>query len=155
MASARLIDAEAGGASPRLGGRAWAFLVASWMIATSATLGALFVGEVLGREPCSLCWYQRAFMFPLAVILGVASYHGDGRVGRYALPLVGLGGAVAAYHCLLYMGLISEPLRPCLARVPCSGPNMMIFGLPLPLLSFGAFATIGGLLGLCSQGDRE
>ena len=24
----------------------------------------------MGQAPCDLCWFQRAFMFPLAIILG-------------------------------------------------------------------------------------
>ena len=42
----------------------------AWTVATSASLAVLFIGEVLGQTPCLLCWFQRAFMFPLAIILG-------------------------------------------------------------------------------------
>lgn len=34
-------------------------LLAAFLIALTATLGALFIGEVLGQMPCALCWYQR------------------------------------------------------------------------------------------------
>jgi len=43
-------------------------LYLAWLIALTATLGALFIGEVMGRTPCVLCWYQRIAMFPLALI---------------------------------------------------------------------------------------
>ena len=49
-------------------------LYLAWLIALTATLGALFIGEVMGRTPCVLCWYQRIAMFPLALILGLASF---------------------------------------------------------------------------------
>lgn len=140
---------------PRIGTYAWTCLLGAWLIAVCATFGALFIGEVLGREPCSLCWYQRAFMFPLAVILGVATYISDARVWRYGLPLVAIGGAIAAYHSLLYAGLIPEPIRPCVERLPCSGPDMMIFGLPLPYLALGSFAAIGALLAASRQGGSQ
>ncbi len=39
-------------------------LLAAFLIALAATLGALFIGEVLGQMPCTLCWYQRIAMFP-------------------------------------------------------------------------------------------
>ena len=41
-------------------------------ILTASALGALFIGEVMGQTPCVLCWYQRAFSFPLAIVLAVA-----------------------------------------------------------------------------------
>lgn len=129
-------------------GSRWAFLVGAWLIATAATLGALFVGEVLGREPCSLCWYQRAFMFPLAVVLAVASFLADAKAWRYAMPLAVIGGLVALYHSLLYAGLIPQPIRPCLERNPCSGADMVILGLPLPYLALASFTGIVALLAL-------
>lgn len=48
-------------------------LALAFLIALVATLSALFIGEVLGKMPCTLCWYQRIAMFPLVVILGVAA----------------------------------------------------------------------------------
>ena len=88
-------------------------LYLAWLAALAATLGALFVGEVLGQEPCHLCWWQRVAMFPLAVILGLACLRGDLGVWRYALPLALAGAAVALYHSGLYLGLIPEPIEPC------------------------------------------
>ena len=63
-------------------------LIGAWLIALVSTLGALFLGEVMGRTPCVLCWYQRIAMFPLAVVLGIACYLSDLNVRRYALPSV-------------------------------------------------------------------
>ena len=52
--------------------RAAIALTLAFLIALATTLSALFIGEVLGKMPCTLCWYQRIAMFPLVVILGVA-----------------------------------------------------------------------------------
>ena len=41
----------------------------AWVIALAASLAVLFIGEVLGQTPCLLCWFQRAFMFPLAIVV--------------------------------------------------------------------------------------
>ena len=71
----------------------WRLLIAAWIVAMAATLGALFIGEVMGQAPCVLCWYQRAFMFPLAVVLAVACFMSDARAWRYALPLAAGGSA--------------------------------------------------------------
>lgn len=122
----------------------WACLIAAWLVALIATLGALFVGEVMGQTPCTLCWHQRAFMFPLAVILTIAAFRDDRGIWRYALPLALGGLAIAGYHTLLYAWLIDEAITPCSRGIPCSGVNMLLFGLiPLPLLSLAAFAAIG------------
>jgi disulfide bond formation protein DsbB len=122
-------------------------LFLAWLVALSATLGALFLGEVLGMTPCVLCWYQRIAMFPLAVILGVGQLPFDARCTRYALPLVALGGGVAAYHCLLFWGLIPADLVPCGAGAACSNAQLQrIGGVPIPLLSLLAFGLIGALL---------
>lgn len=118
----------------------------AWALALAATLAVLFIGEVLGQTPCLLCWYQRAFMFPLAVVLGLGLWWGDRRAGRYGLALAAGGAAVALYHTGLYAGLIPEPIRPCSASGPsCTDANQLVLGLPIPGLSLAAFALIGFL----------
>jgi len=134
----------------------WLLLFATWAIALAASLAALFIGEVMGREPCFLCWFQRAFMFPLAVILAVACFRSDGAVWRYALPLAGLGGLVAGFHVLQYVGLIPQAIQPCGAGPSCTGADMTILGgLPIPILSLLAFAAIAALLLLVRRSPAE
>ena len=53
-------------------------LLTAFIIALVATLGALFIGEVLGQMPCTLCWYQRIAMFPLVPIIGLSIWRSDG-----------------------------------------------------------------------------
>jgi disulfide bond formation protein DsbB len=62
-------------------------LFLAWLMASVSTLGALFLGEVMGYTPCVLCWYQRIAMFPLVLILAAGLFPLDRRVVRYALPL--------------------------------------------------------------------
>lgn len=136
--------------------RIWQMLFLSWLVAFASTLGVLFIGEIMGQEPCVLCWYQRAFMFPLAVVLGVACYLSDPGVWRYALPLAIFGWAVAAYHTLLVAGVIPKPLEPCGEGTSCTGDDMMIFSVvPIPLLSVGAFSALIVLLLLIRKGSKS
>lgn len=119
----------------------------AWLTALAATLGALFIGEVMGQAPCDLCWHQRAFMFPLAVLLLVALWKSDGRAWLYALPLAAVGWLIAGFHNLLYFGIIPASIKPCGQGPSCSGENMTLLGaLPLPLLSILAFSLIISLL---------
>ncbi|MBN9459309.1 MAG: disulfide bond formation protein B [Bosea sp.] len=121
----------------------WSFLYLAWLVALVASLSALFIGEVMGQAPCSLCWQQRAFMFPLAILLAIASFRADTTVWRYALPLAALGAAIALFHSLLYAGLIPEGIQPCSQGPSCASAEMTVLGvLPLPYLSLAAFLAI-------------
>ncbi len=118
-------------------------LFAAFLIALTATIGALFIGEVVGQMPCTLCWYQRIAMFPLVPIFGLSLWRGDGMARPYALPLVLAGLALAGWHSGLYLGLVPEVVAPCKQDGPsCSGPAQIILGLPIPYLSLAAFAAI-------------
>jgi disulfide bond formation protein DsbB len=125
---------------PLLAPHKWRPLGAAWTIALLSSLAVLFVGEVMGQAPCDLCWFQRAFMFPLAIILGIAAFKSDRAVIPYGLALAAGGSLVALYHSLLYAGVI--PVVPCTGGPSCSGESMAIGGVPLPLLSLTAFAII-------------
>ena len=125
----------------------WRLLFTCWLIAMLASLGSLFFSEVMGLIPCELCWYQRVFIYPLAVILLFALHPLDTRVVRYALPLAIIGTLFTLYHCLLFYGLIPENLQPCRQGVSCADEGMVLMGvLPIPLLSLAAFGMIVILL---------
>jgi disulfide bond formation protein DsbB len=130
----------------------WLLLFAAWAVALLSTLGALFIGEVMGKTPCLLCWYQRAFMFPLAIVLAVACYSADMTAWRYALPLALVGFLIAAYHNLLFWGVIPEEIQPCGVGPSCSSSDLNLLGnIPIPLLSLAAFAALSLLLLLISR----
>ena len=125
----------------------WAILFASWLLVASATLSSLFLSEVMELPPCSLCWAQRIFMFPLMLVLPFGLFPYDRNIVRAVLPLVSVGGLLAVLHVLLVEGIIPERIAPCQQGVPCSETVIEWFGfVTIPLLSFAAFATIVALL---------
>jgi disulfide bond formation protein DsbB len=127
--------------------RAWMFVFVAWLLAGVATLSALFFGEVMKLPPCSLCWYQRIFMFPLALILPFALFPFDRNVVRAVMPLVGIGWLLALLNVLVVQGLVPERVAPCRQGVPCSETVIEWFGfVTIPLLSFVAFGAIAVLL---------
>lgn len=127
--------------------RTWWLLLAAWLIALAATLGAVFIGEVMGQTPCLLCWYQRIFMFPLAIILGMAAFAEDRRGAVYALPLALGGAAIAGYHTALIAGWVPQWWVPCGAGPSCSEQSLEILnGIQIPWLSLLAFIAIAFLL---------
>lgn len=113
----------------------------SFLVALIATLGSLFYSEIAGYEPCKLCWFQRIFMYPQVVLLGIALWKKDPGVTRYLLALSIIGGAIAGYHYLLQIGVAPE--LPCSAvgySVSCSQRFVLQFGyITIPLMAFTAF----------------
>ena len=131
-------------------------LFLAWLLALIASLSVLFVGEVLGQAPCSLCWFQRAFMFPLVIVLGLGLWTHDRTAGRYGVALALGGAAFALWHLGLYYGLIPEPIQRCTATGPsCTDDNQLALGVPIPLLSLIAFTAIAGLSASCLRTTEE
>jgi disulfide bond formation protein DsbB len=134
----------------------WALLFLSWIVALLGSLAVLFIGEVMGQAPCVLCWFQRAFLFPLTVVLAIATFRSDYAVWRYALPLAALGWLIAAYHVLLYAGVLPKSIEPCGQGPSCTDAAMTVFGVvPIPALSLAAFTIIAGALILVWRRDHE
>lgn len=135
------------GASGSPAGPVWIRVFAAWLIAAASTLGALFLGEIMGVPTCALCWYQRIFMFPLAFVLAAGLFPLDAKLYRYALPLSATGWLIAVYHLLLVHGVIPETMAPCRQGIPCSRVEIEWLGfVTIPLLSVFAFSIINILL---------
>ena len=125
----------------------WTILFICWIIAVVSSLGSLFFSEIMELPPCSLCWYQRVFMFPLVIILFVGLFPFDNKTYRYALPTAVCGWGFAFYHYLVYSGIIPENLQPCSQGVSCTETYLDLFGfLTIPMLSLISFTVIIVLL---------
>ena len=125
----------------------WLLLLAAWLLVTASTLGSLFFSEVMELPPCSLCWYQRVFMFPLVFVLFMGLFPFDTKVVRYALPLSAAGTLVALYHIMLQAGIIPKSAAPCSQGVSCSDVDLLVFGFAsIPMLSLFAFGAVTALL---------
>ena len=117
-------------------------LLFAWIVAMIATFTVIFLGEIAGQVPCNLCWYQRIAMFPLAVILGIASFRGDTGIWPYGLGLAVIGVLVAGFHVLFYYGVLPAAIEPCGQGPSCTSTDMLFLGVPLPVLSLAAFVAI-------------
>jgi len=134
----------------------WSILFVCWLLVTGATLGSLFFSEIMELPPCSLCWVQRIFMFPLAIILLVGLFPPDGSVVRYALPLALCGVATAVFHVLLQLGVIPEGASPCHQGVSCADASLAFFGfVSIPVLSLAVFSAVAGLLYYSTRSDFQ
>ena len=118
-----------------------------FLVAAIAILGSLFFSEVMQFVPCSMCWYQRIFMYPLVLIFLINLLYPDDKVFKYAFPVVVVGLLFAIYHNLLMFGIIPESAVPCASGVPCSTEYINWFGfITIPLLSLVSYLMIFSLL---------
>ncbi len=104
-------------------------LYLAWVVSLAATGGSLYLSEILGYIPCKLCWFQRIFMYPEVILLGIASYKNDRRQAGYVLPLSIIGGLFSLYHyaeqknpgagraAALYLGCALQYGLPGLVRI--------------------------------------
>ena len=76
-------------------GSAWLLAFTCWVVATISTLGALFFSEIMKLPPCTLCWCQRTFMFPLVLVLPVGLFPFNAKAVRFTLPLAFAGSSTA------------------------------------------------------------
>lgn len=112
------------------------------LVATTATLGSLYLSEVAHLVPCTYCWYQRIAMYPLVVILATALIRGDRGVRSYVLPIAIIGGTISAYHYAV-QHIDSLAGNACSTTVPCSTAYFEQFGfMSIPYMAGSAFALI-------------
>jgi disulfide bond formation protein DsbB len=105
-------------------------------ISAAAVFGSLFYSNVVGFDPCLLCWWQRIAIYPTSVLLLVALIKKDRGVWRYVLPLSLIGLFISLYHSYVQWG--GSPLIPCDATASCSKLYVFAFGyitIPTMVLS--------------------
>ena len=118
-------------------------LYIAWVQALIATVGSLYLSEILKFNPCILCWYQRIMMYPLVLILAVGIIKKDKTIHLYVLPLSIIGILISFYHNLLYYGFLPKAAVPCIQGTSCTTKYFAYFGfITIPFLSFVAFVVI-------------
>ncbi len=131
-------------------------IIYSLIVSMLATLGSLWYSEVLGFEPCKLCWFQRIFMYSQALIFIVAILKKDKNVFYYSFILSVFGGAIALYHYLLQLGLV--PGTSCGVvgySVSCAKKFVLQFGyITIPMMTLTAFLMII-LFGIISKFSKS
>ncbi|MEO5724715.1 MAG: disulfide bond formation protein B [Ilumatobacteraceae bacterium] len=117
-------------------------------IAAGCMAGSLYFSEVAHYLPCTLCWYQRIAMYPLAVILTIAAFRRDHGMRLYVVAIAALGAMVSTYHWFLER-FPSLDSGACSASIPCEFIWFEKFGfVTLPLMAFTGFAAIINLVTL-------
>ncbi len=114
-------------------------------IAVVATGGSLYLSEVAGYLPCTLCWYQRIAMYPLVVVLGVAAVRRDRAVAWTAVPIAATGATIAVWHLVIERNPSLAGV--CDAAAPCTIRWVEEFGfLTIPGMALVGFLTVIALV---------
>lgn len=107
------------------------------VISAGATLGSLALSEAFDQVPCELCWYQRIFMYPLPVLIGIAMIRNarDARFGVIALAAI--GSAVSVWHLVVQW---VPGTGSCDVSNPCSSRILDFLGfVSTPAMALTAF----------------
>ncbi|MFP4229814.1 MAG: disulfide oxidoreductase [Candidatus Nanohaloarchaea archaeon] len=116
---------------------------ASLLIVSAATFGSLYFSEVLGWEPCRLCWYQRTLMYPLVFVAGVAVILEKDDVRDYILPLTLTGSGLSLYHYVVQRIEAFQSVGCSVTQVSCETQYTYFFDyITVPMMAFTAFTTV-------------
>lgn len=115
-----------------------------FIVSLGALAVSLFYSNIIGYPACTLCWWQRIFMYPQVIIFGIALVRKEKMVIDYALALSIIGALVALYHNYISLGGID--IFPCAATaeaISCTQRFVSEFGyITIPLMSLTAFLVI-------------
>lgn len=131
-----------------------AFLVAIVAVSCSLTYSDFF-----HMAPCKLCWFQRIFIFPQVIILGIALWKKHGAlIADYSLTLACIAMPISIFHYLLQMtdAPAVHAFAPCdvTGQAPsCSGFYVQMYGyITIPLMALTTSAAIAILMILRKRG---
>lgn len=106
------------------------------LLALAGLIGSLVYSNFFGFPPCTLCWWQRIFLYPQVILFSIGIWgHGDRRtIALGSTILSGLGLLVSMYQYLLQMGLFQNSTV-CLGGAACASIDAIVFGfITIPLM---------------------
>lgn len=117
-------------------------LLIQFIISLASIFGSLFFSEIMKFPPCNLCWYQRIFIYPVALIILSGMYLNSKDTNRFLTPFISLGLMFSIYHNLVYYKII-QIIVPCTESAPCTAQQLNYLGfITIPLLSLCAFLSL-------------
>lgn len=118
----------------------------SLIFVAAATSGSLYFSQVLGWEPCLMCWYQRILMYPLVLVLGVAVLLEKTDVEDYVLPITLIGSGLSFYHYLVQRIEAFQSSGCSVTQISCETQYTYYFDyITVPMMAFTVFLTVAVL----------
>ena len=126
---------------------AWGMWIAL-IAALGGIAGTLIHSELYGLQPCPLCWWQRIFLYPQAVLFSLALLRrlsGEALLviidSSIALSVIGLG--IALYHHALQVFPYGSLPCPAQGEISCAQILFLEFGfLTYPLMAAVLFGFL-------------
>lgn len=108
-----------------------------------ATFGSLYFSDIKGFIPCTLCWYQRIFMYPIVLIAGSALFQKNEKTALTTAIFSVIGGLISLYHYGIQKLSFLQDSAPSCGTVPCTGQYINHLGfITIPFLALIAFILI-------------
>jgi len=127
--------------------------VLAFVVALTATSGSLFYSEVAKFTPCLLCWWQRIFMYPQVLLIGLGVVKKDKDIADYAMAMSLVGGSISLYHYYIQLG--GNKFIPCATvgySINCTQRFSLEFGyITIPMMALSAFVAIFLLMHLSKR----
>ena len=118
-------------------------LLFMWVVSLVATLGSLYFSEIRGYIPCTMCWFQRIFMYPIVIITTVAIIQKNAKIALTTAVFSVIGGCISLYHYgVQKIDFLTESAPAC-GLVSCTGQYINWLGfITIPFLALTAFILI-------------
>lgn len=121
----------------------------TFIFSFGAIVGSLYFSGVLHYPPCTLCWWARIFIYPVAIISLVGITKKDFSVHLYNLFLSGLAVIVTGYHTYITFG--GNEVVSCGTAGSCLARYVMEFGfvtIPTMALFVSLFIFVNSLISI-------
>ena len=113
------------------------------IVALVATLGSLYLSDIVHLPPCKFCWYQRIAMYPIALIALLAAWRKDASARLYIVALAVIGSGIAIWHRAMQQWPSLDSGACAAVGPPCSAPYIKEFGfITIPYMALSAFLLI-------------
>ena len=119
-------------------------MLAIFLLSAGSIFGTILMQYAALLAPCVLCWWQRIFMYPIALISLIALVKAKrmSDIADYVIAFSILGGAISLYQHLLQI-LPSGSLIPCDPTNDCSIRLVFEFGfVTIPWMALTVFAAL-------------
>jgi disulfide bond formation protein DsbB len=127
-------------------------VIFSLIIALASTLGSLYFSEIAKMPPCTLCWYQRIFMYPIILILAINLWKKDDMARIYSLSLAIPGAIIAGYHYFIQTFQTPSFCSVADGGISCLVKSFEKFGyITIPMMAFTGFILIIILLAIYNK----
>ncbi len=125
-----------------------------WLIPTTAMALSLTFSEYFGWPPCRLCWYQRACIYPLVIVMLIYYFKRNSLWRRIGYVLAGICPFISAYHISIEIKAAESAF--CSVEVSCATVWFKALGfLTTPTMALIATVTILVLLYMSSQVESQ